>query len=310
MVLDTTTTTTTTATQTMDLDLHANNTTVTTVQDHDQSTTMSLSSTDDWFDESQCLFCNEVALDLDQNLLHMAKAHGFHVDTTNLLADVDLLLNYFHLLISEHHQCLYCQTQRSTRQAAQQHMMAKGHCKYEVTEDDVELMEFYSVSPSKEVEDIRQEFLSARASNSQLPPVPKSRETRRAKRSTEHGRTSAISSSHEQPSQPQSDSESDSSATDTDAPRALSNRALKQEHILAKHLAQLRAQDRNSLAHLPVSEQRALVMASLKQMESGRRAENVHQSNLESAANRFGCLRKIRLIRKPPHTGNIHSLKR
>ena len=91
------------------------------------------------FDESQCLFCNQTSPDLDQNLVHMLKAHGLYIDSANLLVDVGSLLAYFHLVISGYYECLYCGTQRNTRQAVQQHMMAKGHCKYDITDKDAEL---------------------------------------------------------------------------------------------------------------------------------------------------------------------------
>lgn len=104
------------------------------------------SSIDHEFDESQCLFCNRSSSDLDSNLGHMSKIHGLHIVTSNLLVDVGSLLAYFHLVISSYHECLYCGTQRNTRQAVQQHMVAKGHCKYDLTAKDAEFRDFYDLS--------------------------------------------------------------------------------------------------------------------------------------------------------------------
>ena len=38
-------------------------------------------------------------------------------------------------------------------------------------------------------------------------------------------------------------------------------------------------------------------------MEKARRIEQIYQGNLENAGNKFNCLDKIRLIRKPRHIG-------
>jgi pre-60S factor REI1 len=90
----------------------------------------------------------------------------------------------------------------------------------------------------------------------------------------------------------------------------LSIRAMKQEYTLNNQLAKLRADDRRSLSHLPPAQQRALLLTQHKQTENARRLEQTYRGNLESAGNKFNCLGKIRLIRKPPHTGNVHSLNR
>lgn len=100
----------------------------------------------------------------------MSKAHGLHVDPTNLLVDVVSLLAYFHLVISGCYECLYCGTQRNTRQAVQQHMMAKGHCKYDITDKDAELRDFYEFSSSDTKEELHQNLPAMRFSDDpQLP---------------------------------------------------------------------------------------------------------------------------------------------
>lgn len=257
------------------------------------------------FDESQCLFCNQTSPDLDQNLVHMSKAHGLHVDQANLLVDVGPLLAYFHLVISGYHECLYCGTQRNTLQAVQQHMMAKGHCKYS-TDKDAEFRDFYGFSSPDDQDLSTMRFLD----DSQLPPWVRSRRPRPSKHSDRHG---DMSQSLTTPT-PQSHIEawSSSNATETPPPSlaSLSTRALKQEHTLNNQLSQLRADDRRSLLHLPASEQRALLATRHKQMEKASRTEQTNRGNLESAGNLFNCLGRVRLIRKPPHTGNVHSLNR
>ncbi|KAM0719430.1 hypothetical protein Q7P37_005335 [Cladosporium fusiforme] len=270
------------------------------------------------FDASQCLFCNQSHADLDCNLQHMSKIHGLQIDPANLLVDLETLLAYLHFVISEYYECLYCGTQRSTRQAVQQHMMGKGHCRYDLTNEEAEIRDFYdtSSSDSDTKEDVRQRLSAMRASdNSQLSPKARLRRPRPSKRSDRH--TSDMMGPQDDqalPTTPSSFMNGEPSSDNTERPShslgALSARALKQEVTHDKQLSRLRANDLRSLMNLPVSQQRALLATHHKQMEKGRRTEQVKQSNLERAGNHTNCLGKIRLVRKPPHTGNVHSLNR
>ena len=265
------------------------------------------------FDESQCLFCNKNSLDLDQNLAHMSKLHGLRVDTTNLLVDVGSLLAYLHLVISECHECLYCGTRRNTRQAIQQHMMAKGHCKYDMTDKDAELRDFYELSSSSAEVKVHEKLAAMRISDDpQLPSQARSRRTRPSKRPDRHSPSFSASPLDQIPvsSDVPTSAEPSSNTTETLSPSGqVSTRTLKQEHTLNNQLSQLRAGDQRNLAHLPASQQRALLATQHKQMEKARRTEQTQRGNLESAGNTFGGLSKTRLIRQPPHFGHVQSLK-
>lgn len=284
---------------------------------NDNIVTPSSPSMDYEFDESQCLFCNQTNPDLDQNLVHMSKAHGLHVDPAHLLVDVGTLLAYFHLVISGHYECLYCGTQRNTRQAVQQHMMAKGHCKYDITDEDSELRDFYELPSADANEELRQNLLAMRFSDDpQLPSQARSRKPRSSKRSDRHSpniTASPLDEALPTPT-PQTHPDAESSSNAVEGPShslgELSTRALKQAYMLDNQLAHLRADDRRSLLHLPVSQQRALLATHHRQMEKARRTEQIKRGHLETAGNKTNCLDKIRLIRKPPHTGNVHSLNR
>lgn len=273
-------------------------------------------STNYEFDESQCLFCNKTNPNMDENLAHMSKTHGLHIASTDLLVDVESLLAYFHLVISEYYECLYCGTQRNTRQAAQQHMIAKGHCKYDITDKDSEFRDFYELSSSETEEEIHQKLSAMRFSdNPHLSSQSRPRRSHPSKRSHRHA--PGITSSPDQAPttstrQPQPDAESTSNTADDPslAPGELSTRSQKREYALNSHLAQLRASDRRNLIHLPASQQRALLATHHKQMEKARRAEQTSRSNLESAMNYFGRLGTTRLVRQPPHFGNVQGLNR
>ncbi|KEF55979.1 uncharacterized protein A1O9_07559 [Exophiala aquamarina CBS 119918] len=266
------------------------------------------SSTDLEFNESQCLFCNQTNPDLDQNLAHMLKTHGLYIDAAHLLVDIETLLSYFNLVISGYYECLYCGTQRNTRQAVQQHMTAKGHCKYDISGDDAELRGFFEF-PSSEATEERQRTLDSMQrrldDDAQLPSQARLRKPRPPKRSDS---ASITASPLDQTPQSHADPESSSNPTETGSGTAageVSTRALKQEHTLNNQLAQLRASDRRSLLHLPASQQRALLSAHHKQMQKARRTEQAQRGHLETAGNRVNALDKVRLVRQPPHFGNV-----
>jgi len=295
----------------------------TTSKNTDNIVNPSSPSIDYEFDESQCLFCNQTSPDLDQNLVHMLKAHGLYVDLAHLLVDVGCLLAYFHLVISGRYECLYCGTQRNTRQAVQQHMMAKGHCKYDITDDeDAELRDFYGFSPSEAREELLHQTLPAMRfpDDPQLPWQPRWRRPRPSKRPHRHGpdiTDSLLDQALPTPTptpQSHTDTNADSTSNAAETPShslgALSTRALKQECTLHNQLARLRADDRRSLLHLPASQQRALLATHHKQMEDARRTEQTKRTNLESAGNKFNCLGKIRLLRKPLTQGMSIGLNR
>lgn len=268
------------------------------------------------FDASQCLFCNQTNTDLDHNLAHMSKTHGLHIALTDLLVDTESLLAYFHLVISSYHECLYCGTQRNTRQAVQQHMTAKGHCKYDITDKDSEFRDFYEFSSSESEEDIHQKLSAMRFSDDpQLSSQPRSRRSRPKRLNKQIPDMTASSLNPSGPTpipQVHTDTESSSNTASTPSHTTgeLSTRAQKQESTLNNHLAQLRADDRRSLLHLPTSQQRALLATRHKQMEKARRTEQTNRGNLESAGNHFSRLGTTRLVRQPPHFGNVSGLNR
>lgn len=279
----------------------------------------SSSIADDEFEESRCLFCDQSSTDLEHNLEHMSRIHGLHIVTANLLVDVGSLLHYFHLVVSCYHECLFCGTQRNTHQAAQQHMIAKGHCKYDLTAKDAEFREFYDLSSLESEENSRRSLLATRLSDSaQVAAYEKATKPRDPKRSNKHSldRTLSPAEQASTSSSPTSESQSDSDTSSDDNQGAfkplseLSIRAQKRLHIVDTQLSKLRANDRKSLMHLPVSQQRALLETHHKQMEKARRSEQTQRGNLESAGNSFARLGTIRLIRKPPHTGRVQTLKR
>lgn len=286
--------------------------------DHDDnSNNVSSLSIEAEAEDMQCLFCDETSSDMDHNLAHMSAAHGLHVVTENLIVDVGSLLAYFRLVISEYHECLFCGTQRNTHQAVRQHMIAKGHCKYDLTAKDAEFRDFYDFSTSEAEDELARSSLTLRISDhAQLAAQDRTRKSRRSKRSDSHNLELAAFSTDQASTSSSPEPHTDANDDFDNAERQpeslgeLSTRAQKQTYTLNNQLAQLRAEDRRSLLHLPCSQQRAILATHHKQAEKARRSEQVQRGNLESAGNSFARLGTIRLIRKPPHTGRVQTLKR
>jgi pre-60S factor REI1 len=316
------TTTTTTATMEFVSNIDVSLQTQEQINYIDESETIASSPPliDHEFEESECVFCDLPNSDLEHNLMHMSKAHGSHIVTTNLQVDIRTLLAYFHLVISCYHECLYCGKHRNTTEAIQQHMVAKGHCKYDLTTKDAEFRDFYDFSLVETEEEWHRDLIATRLSDSaQLATHGRSRKSRSSKRPDIHdsGTTasprSPTSSSPTGPtpeSQSDVDTSPDDSQTDSELPGQLSRRAQKQKYTHSNLLAQFRADDRRSLLHLLASQQRALLATHHKQLEKAERLEQLQRGNLESAGNSFARLGTIRLIRKPPHTGRVQTLKR
>lgn len=266
------------------------------------------------FEPSICLFCDNASSDLDCNLAHMTNAHGLHINPANLLVDIETLLAYFHFVIAGYNECLYCGTQRNTRQAVQQHMVAKGHCTYDVTNEDAEIREFHDFSELEAEKDRRRHDVALRFADT--PSRVALKKSRRRKHPDSHELDLTASLHDQAPPTPTSspDPDPDTNSHESEGlpnpPLQMSTRALKQQVMLDQQLSQLRTEDRRSLVHLPISQQRALLATHFKQMEKANRIEQTQRNNLERAGNKTNCLGKIRLIRKPPHTGNVSSLKR
>lgn len=97
----------------------------------------------------KCLFCAQEAGLLDDNMAHMAAAHGFSVPFQDCLAvDLETVVEYLHFVIHGYRECICCATRRSTVEGVQQHMVAKGHCRFDVSPDTEE---FYELPQSESV---------------------------------------------------------------------------------------------------------------------------------------------------------------
>ncbi|VDM95524.1 unnamed protein product [Thelazia callipaeda] len=107
------------------------------------------------FDESKaisntvCLFCNHVSRNLETNLQHMSKSHGFFLPDVEFCVDISGMLHYLGLKVGSGHMCLSCNERRTflSLDACQKHMQDKGHCFIDSsTEGLAEFEDFYDYS--------------------------------------------------------------------------------------------------------------------------------------------------------------------
>lgn len=101
------------------------------------------------FAPGKCLFCSQESDMLDDNMIHMAEAHSFSIPFQDCLAvDFETVVEYLHFIIYSYRECICCGTQRGTVEGVQQHMVAKGHCRFDVSPDTEE---FYEMPQSENV---------------------------------------------------------------------------------------------------------------------------------------------------------------
>jgi pre-60S factor REI1 len=284
------------------------------------------------FDPSTCLFCAQTKSSLATNLSHMSTSHSFHIQTTNLQVETTTLLAHFHSVITDNNECLYCRKRFRSSSAAKQHMLHKGHCMYDVTVGkDVDVKEFYGLDAAEaELEGVKAE-LTARLEGLRVSKDCKKepRFTAGIEASTRERESRVFDGDGDGDGRYYDDSNAydDDAHLDTDteasAPPLTSQqhqliappvsraqaRAQHQPSTFESQLSHLRESDRRSIQHLPTSQQRALLATQFKHMESGGRVASARRGALESAGNSLGRLSSVRLVRIPPHSGRVQSLK-
>lgn len=82
--------------------------------------------------QNNCLFCSNHSATMTKNLKHMIVAHSFFIPDVEYVVDVKGLLSYLGEKVCQGYMCLWCNDKGKafySAEAAQQHMIDKGHCK-------------------------------------------------------------------------------------------------------------------------------------------------------------------------------------
>lgn len=266
------------------------------------------------FAPGQCLFCHNPPPCFTDSVIHMQKSHGLFIPhQQHLVVDLETLFRYLHLVIFGYRECIQCGTQRATVRAVQQHMTGKGHCRLDISEQDSEFAEFYDFSDSEPEDDAegdiegdgnkmnqektatssdRKPLLAdedsirlpsgkviSRRSPRQADPAF-TRLRRRTRTSTFHPDYSLVEPNDEEGS---SKEELDMGVGDT---RLLSKREKRERAMVTYQLANMSANDRNSLMHLPASQQRSILGTQHRHGEKVQKEMRQRQSRIDRKGNK------------------------
>jgi pre-60S factor REI1 len=224
------------------------------------------------FEPAKCIICPQNSKSFDENIEHMKAAHSLRIPYENHLSvDLETLIWYLHFVINTYCECIYCGTRSRTAQGIQQHMVGKGHCRIELSD---EMLEFYDLEGLKTLETdngvaIDSETLrlaSGKLLSHRTAPGPKQPRRQAAQDDTQN---------------------QDSQAT---LPENVSSDALatkdKKDAALASQLARLSVRDQQSLIHMSFSEQRSFLLQRKKELDTAQRSERKMRLKTERVNNK------------------------
>ncbi|KAB5551032.1 C2H2 type zinc-finger-domain-containing protein [Coniochaeta sp. 2T2.1] len=262
------------------------------------------------FVPGQCLFCPNSSPTFAGSASHMQRSHGLFIPHPECLAvDLETLFKYLHFVIFGYRECIHCGTQRSTVQAVQQHMTGKGHCKFDISEEDSEFAEFYdfsdpeenSESDAEEDGEEREEkaasasrrpkpvvtdgdslrLPSGRIISRKLSPQPESSTTKLRRR------TRPAPSQLEDTAVPDEEDKSGNRESNPSIPGTqLSKREKRERATVTYQLANMSASDRGALMHLPPSEQRSILAAQHRHEIKVQKEEARRQRKIDRKGNK------------------------
>jgi pre-60S factor REI1 len=224
------------------------------------------------FEPEKCIICTQNNKCFDDNIQHLKTAHSLRIPYENHLSvDLETLIWYLHFVINTYRECIYCGTRSRTVQGIQQHMVDKGHCKVEMSE---EMLEFYDLEGLKRSETdngIAIDNETLRLSSGKL---------------LSHRTAPAPKPPHRLTAQDDAQSQ-DNQAT---LPESVSSDALttkdRKDAALASQLARLSVRDQQSLIHMSSSEQRSFLLQRKKEMDKAQRSERKMRLKTERLNNK------------------------
>ncbi|EFR03485.1 hypothetical protein MGYG_06483 [Nannizzia gypsea CBS 118893] len=221
------------------------------------------------FDPDLCLFCGEVNTSLNDNFFHMSKAHSFIIPyKDNLDGDIESLLGHLYLSIYKYRRCILCSTQRRTVEGIQHHMMAKGHCRFDISPDTADFYKLHQAHDSTS-------YKSTADVNALTRLFPPRTGGHRRTRASAKYRRSLGQGDSSPPSPPKATETEESTAPAEDKPTSSS----------CTQLLRLSRGDQQSLAHLSNPEVRSLLAIRARNIDQSRREETNTKLKLEKAGN-------------------------
>jgi len=248
------------------------------------------------FEPTHCLFCLNKSENIDTNLDHMSKTHGMTIPSPHqLTVDPTTLLSYLHLVISVYNECLTCGTQRRNTQAIKQHMLGKKHCAFDISDLESEYREFWNFEEDAAGVQVDGENITLPSgrvvmSRSVRPSQQRQKPSGSGAMSWSRMNASSLEASSLEASNSSTSQSSNLSATaSSTSNQSVHKQALTKQDLRAlnldKQLGKLRTSDRLALAHLPASEQRAILAKQQSQLQKARRQERDMQARLQRKNN-------------------------
>jgi pre-60S factor REI1 len=224
------------------------------------------------FEPTKCIICTQTSQSFDGNIQHMKTAHSLRIPYENHLSvDLETLIWYLHFLINTYRECIYCGTRSRTVQGIQQHMMDKGHCRVEMSD---EMLEFYDLEGLKKYETdnaVAVDSETLRLSSGKL---------------LSH-RTAASPKQPYRKASPDDTSDQDHQAA---LPGKVASDALttkdRKDAALASQLARLSVRDQQSLIHMSSSQQRSFLLQRKKELDTVQRSERKMRLKTERLSNK------------------------
>ncbi|XXG94187.1 hypothetical protein Hte_000439 [Hypoxylon texense] len=202
------------------------------------------------------------------------------------------------------------QGKRATVQAVQQHMTGKGHCKFDITEEDSEFAEFYNFSGPEDDAESDIEAGGEERNQEERPMGPSRRLPRTnqdsirlpsgkiiSKQSSTQAGPSLVQSRRrhwtsplqlEHRLEPNDEERSTREELDSDVrdTRLLSKREKRERASITYQLTHLSTNDRSSLMHLPTSQQLSILAAQHRQAEKMQQKESRRQGRIDRKGNK------------------------
>ena len=99
-----------------------------------------------------CIFCNNIASSFEDNLKHMTISHSFFVPDLEYIDNLEGLITFLQKKVYEDCLCIYCNGKGrgfATSEAVRKHMIDKGHCMIDYSEEGQdEVSEFFDFTSS------------------------------------------------------------------------------------------------------------------------------------------------------------------
>jgi pre-60S factor REI1 len=222
------------------------------------------------FDPKKCIICSHSDQSLAENLHHMESSHSLRIPyQENLIVDLETVIWYLHFVIFTYHECIYCGTRSRTVEGIQQHMVGKGHCRVELSDEMLEFYDLEGLGHYGTKTAVAVDSESLRLSSGKIL----------SNRTAPSARPSRQTTTQEKNQDPQAD------IPYNGASDALTTKDRK-DAALASQLARLSIKDQQSLIHMPSSEQRSFLLQRKKELEAVQRTERKMRLKTERLSNK------------------------